>query len=249
MGKSAIKIAKAINYVNAGTVEFLVDQSGNYYFLEMNTRLQVEHLITEMVTGIDIVKEQIRIAAGEKLAYNQRDIKIRGHAINCRINAEDPYNNFAPSPGTVTDLRLPGGPGVRVDTHLYVGYTISVFYDPLIAKLAAWGLDRQEAIRRMRNALEEFVIEGVKTTIPLHKRIMEDEDFLKGDIHINFVDERIGKLLPEKALTEEEIAALTVVLANQTSEAKVKALTIKREKEKASLWKAASRIRGLRRAF
>jgi len=249
MGKSAIKIAKTINYVNAGTVEFLVDQSGNYYFLEMNTRLQVEHLITEMVTGIDIVKEQIRIAAGEKLAYNQRDIKIRGHAINCRINAEDPYNNFAPSPGTVTDLRLPGGPGVRVDTHLYVGYTISVFYDPLIAKLAAWGLDRQEAIRRMRNALEEFVIEGVKTTIPLHKRIMEDEDFLKGDIHINFVDERIGKLLPEKALTEEEIAALTVVLANQTSEAKVKALIIKREKEKASLWKAASRIRGLMRTY
>jgi acetyl/propionyl-CoA carboxylase alpha subunit len=144
---------------------------------------------------------------------------------------------------------LPGGPGVRVDTHLYVGYTISVFYDPLIAKLAAWGLDRQEAIRRMRNALEEFVIEGVKTTIPLHKRIMEDEDFLKGDIHINFVDERIGKLLPEKALTEEEIAALTVVLANQTSEAKVKALTIKREKEKASLWKAASRIRGLMRTY
>ena len=146
-------------------------------------------------------------------------------------------------------MRLPGGPGVRVDTHLYVGYTISVFYDPLIAKLAVWGLNRQEAIRRMRNALEEFVIDGVKTTIPFHKRIMEDEDFLRGDIHINFVDERIGKLLPEKALTEEEIAALTAVLANQTSEAKVKALTLKRERKGVSLWKAAGRIRGLRRAF
>ena len=144
---------------------------------------------------------------------------------------------------------MPGGPGVRVDTHLYTGYTISVFYDPLIAKLATWGLSRQEAVKRMRNALEEFKIEGVKTTIPFHKRIMEDEDFLKGDIHINFVDERIGKLLPEKALTEEEVAALTVVLANQIAEAKVKALIPRREQKGVSLWKAAGRIRGLRRTF
>ncbi|MEM2947019.1 MAG: acetyl-CoA carboxylase biotin carboxylase subunit [Candidatus Bathyarchaeia archaeon] len=249
MGASAIKVAKAINYVNAGTVEFLVNQNGSYYFLEMNTRLQVEHLITEMVTGIDIVKEQIRIAAGEKLAYTQRDVKIRGHAINCRINAEDPYENFAPSPGTVTNLRLPGGPGVRVDTHLYAGYTVSVFYDPLIAKLAVWSLSRLEAIRRMRNALEEFVIEGVKTTIPLHKRIMEDEDFLMGDVHINFVDERIDKLLPKKALTEEEIAALAAVLANQKVEAKVKALAPRRQQKGVSLWKLAGRVRGLRRTF
>ncbi len=249
MGKSAIKIAKAINYVNAGTVEFLVDQSGNYYFLEMNTRLQVEHLITEMVAGIDIVKEQIKIASGEKLAYTQRNVKIRGHAINCRINAEDPYNNFAPSPGTVTDLRFPCGPGVRVDTHLYAGYIISVFYDPLIAKLAVWGLNRQEAIRRMRNALDEFIIEGIRTTIPFHKRIMEDEDFLRGDTHVNFVDERMEKLLPKKALTEEEIAALAAVLANQTSEVKVKALIPRRERGGVSLWKVAGRSRGLRRAF
>jgi acetyl-CoA carboxylase biotin carboxylase subunit len=247
MGKSAVKIAKSINYVNAGTVEFLVDPNGNYYFLEMNTRLQVEHLITEMVTGIDIVKEQIQIAAGEKLDYTQRDVKIRGHAINCRINAEDPYNNFAPSPGTVTFLRLPGGPGVRVDTHLYAGYTISVFYDPLIAKLAVWGLTRQEAIKRMRNALEEFVVEGVKTTIPLHKRILDDEDFLKGDFHVNFVDEKIGSLVPEKALTDEEVAALTAVLADQIGEAKVKALTLKREPKRVSLWKFAGRVGGLRR--
>jgi acetyl-CoA carboxylase biotin carboxylase subunit len=249
MGESAIKIAKAVGYVNAGTVEFLVDQNRNYYFLEMNTRLQVEHLITEMVTGIDIVKEQIKIAAGERLAYKQRDVKIRGHAINCRINAEDPYNNFAPSPGTVTNLRLPGGPGVRIDTHLYTGYTIPVFYDPLIAKLSTWGLSRLEAIRRMRNALEEFSIEGVKTTISFHKRIMEDKDFLKGDIHVNFVDERIGKLLPEKALTEEEIAALTVALANQKVEAKVKALIPRHKHKGVSLWKVASRIKGLRRTL
>jgi acetyl/propionyl-CoA carboxylase alpha subunit len=249
MGESAIKIAKAVGYVNAGTVEFLVDQNRNYYFLEMNTRLQVEHLITEMVTGIGIVKEQIKIAAGERLAYKQRDVKIRGHAINCRINAEDPYNNFAPSPGTVTNLRLPGGPGVRIDTHLYTGYTIPVFYDPLIAKLSTWGLSRLEAIRRMRNALEEFSIEGVKTTISFHKRIMEDKDFLKGDIHVNFVDERIGKLLPEKALTEEEIAALTVALANQKVEAKVKALIPRHKHKGVSLWKVASRIKGLRRTL
>lgn len=249
MGSSAVKIAKAIKYVNAGTVEFLVDQHGNYYFLEMNTRLQVEHLITEMVTGIDIVKEQIKIAAGEELAYKQRDVKIHGHAINCRINAEDPYENFTPSPGTVTNLRLPGGPGVRIDTHLYVGYTVSVFYDSLVAKLAVWGLNRSEAIKRMRNALDEFVIEGVKTTIPFHKRIMEDEDFLKGDIHINFVDEKIEKLLPKKALTEEEIAALTAVLANQAGEAKIKALIPRREQRGVSLWKLAGRGMGLRRTL
>jgi acetyl-CoA carboxylase biotin carboxylase subunit len=249
MGEAAIKIAKSINYVNAGTVEFLVDQNSNYYFLEMNTRLQVEHLITEMVTGIDIVKEQIKIAAGKKLAYRQRDIKIRGHALNCRINAEDPYNNFAPSPGTVTNLHLPGGPGVRVDTHLYNGYTISVFYDPLIAKLAVWGSNRQEAIKRMRNALQEFTIEGLKTTIPFHEKIMEDEDFWKGEIHINFVDERMRKLLPEKTLTDEETAALIAVLTNQTVGEKVKALISKREKRAISLWKMAGRERRLRRTF
>ncbi|MEM1536729.1 MAG: acetyl-CoA carboxylase biotin carboxylase subunit [Candidatus Bathyarchaeia archaeon] len=241
MGAAAVKIAEAIGYVNAGTVEFLVDQNMNYYFLEMNTRLQVEHLITEMVTGIDIVKEQIRIAAGEELAYKQMEIEARGHAINCRINAEDPYNNFAPSPGTITHLHLPGGPGVRVDTHIYVGYTVPVFYDPLIAKLAVWGSSRLEAIRRMRGALEEFVIEGIKTTIPLHKAIMEDEDFLRGQIHINFVDERIERLLPpQKTLTDEEAAALAVVLFNRT-QARAKALTLKKEGKDVSPWKMAGR--------
>jgi len=249
MGNAAIKIAKAASYVNAGTVEFLLDQNRNYYFLEMNTRLQVEHLITEMVTGVDIVKEQIKIASGEELAYRQRDIKIHGHAINCRINAEDPHNNFAPSPGTISDLHLPGGPGVRVDTHIYVGYTVSVFYDSLIAKLAVWGSNRLEAIKRMRNALEEFTIRGVETTIPLHMAIMEDEDYLKGEIHINFVDERLEKLLPMKTLTDEETAALIVVLLNQTGQTRVKALIPKRRHGAISLWKTAGKVWRLRRTF
>ncbi len=247
IGKAAVKIAKAVNYVNAGTVEFLVDQKRNYHFLEMNTRLQVEHLITEMVTGVDIVKAQIKIAAGQKLEYGQTDVKMRGHAINCRINAEDPYNNFMPSPGTVTRLHLPGGPGVRVDTHLYYGYGISVFYDPLIVKLAVWGSSREESIRRMRNALKEFVIEGVKTTIPFHRKILEDEDFLRGDIHVNFVDERIGELLPEQALGDEETAAIVAVLADQVERRGFRAVVPRREPRAVSLWKLAGRARRLGR--
>jgi len=243
MGEAALKIAKTINYINAGTIEFLVDRKKNYYFLEFNTRLQVEHLITEMVTGVDIVKSQIKIAAGEKLEYSQNKIVQRGHAINCRINAEDPFNNFMPSPGTVINFHTPGGPGIRVDTHLYSGYTISVFYDPLIVKLAAWGVNRAEAIQRMKNALNEFVIDGVKTTIPFHKKIMEDENFLKGDIHVNFVDERIAKLLPEHLLKEEEAVAIIAVLTRQIGKSGVQAVIPKRKSNFVSMWKLASRIK------
>ncbi|NWG10960.1 acetyl-CoA carboxylase biotin carboxylase subunit [Candidatus Bathyarchaeota archaeon] len=243
MGKAAVKIAEAVNYVGAGTVEFLVDQSRRYYFLEMNTRLQVEHLITEMVTGIDIVKAQIRIAADEKIEYNQRGIIRRGHAINCRINAEDPYNDFIPSPGTVTSLHLPGGPGVRVDTHIYAGYSISVFYDPLIMKLAVWGSNRDECVQRMRNALNEFVIEGVKTTVPFHKKIMENECFLKGDIHINFIEEVMGEVLPRQTLETEEIAALAAVLVGQMERGEVHAVIPRRESEAVSKWKLVERMR------
>lgn len=249
MGKAAIKIAKAVDYVNAGTVEFLIDQSGNYNFLEMNTRLQVEHLVTEMVTGIDLVKAQIKIATGQKLEYKQSDVKMRGHAMNCRINAEDAYNNFMPSPGTVTKFHPPGGPGVRVDTHLYDGYSVSVFYDPLIVKLAVWSSSREESIQRMKNALNEFVIDGVKTTIPFHKKIMEDEHFLKGDIHINFVDEKINELLPEQVLGEEEVAAIVAVLADQIERRGVQAVVPKREPKVVSLWKIAGRVRRLGRTF
>ncbi|MEM2104967.1 MAG: acetyl-CoA carboxylase biotin carboxylase subunit [Candidatus Bathyarchaeia archaeon] len=249
MGAAAVKIARAVGYVNAGTVEFLVDQEGHYYFLEMNTRLQVEHLITEMVTGLDIVKAQIRIAAGQKLEYKQNDIVQRGHAINCRINAEDPHNNFMPSPGVVSKLQLPEGHGVRVDTHLYVGYPISVFYDPLIAKLAVWGENRSEAIQRMKNALNEFVIVGVKTTIPFHKKIMEDEQFLKGDIHINFVDEKIERLMPKQALEEEEAAAIIAVLADYVERSETRAVIPKREPRAVSSWRLAGRTRRVSRAL
>ncbi|UCE28480.1 MAG: acetyl-CoA carboxylase biotin carboxylase subunit [Candidatus Bathyarchaeota archaeon] len=247
MGKAAIRMAKAANYVNAGTVEFLVDKNRNYQFLEMNTRLQVEHSITEMVTGIDIVKTQIRIAAGQKLEHVQRAVIMRGQGINCRINAEDPYNDFMPCPGTVTKFHTPHGPGVRIDTHLYSGYPISVFYDPLIVKLAVWGSNREESIQRMKNALDEFVIDGVMTTIPFHKKIMKDENFLKGDIHVNFIEERIGKLLPEQALEEEEVAAIVAVLADHKERKGARAVIPRRETKTVSLWKLAGRARKLRK--
>jgi acetyl-CoA carboxylase biotin carboxylase subunit len=213
MGETAIKAAKAANCTSVFTVEFLVDRKGDFYFLETNTRLQVEHLITEMVTGVDIVKEQIKIAAGEELQYKQEDIKLRGHAINCRINAEDPYNDFIPCPGTVTRYLPPGGPGVRVDSALYSGYTIPVFYDSLIAKVAAWGATREEAISRIRNALNEYIIEGIKTTIPFQLRILNDEHFRRGEIHTGLVDEKIGGITIEEEHEGEEVAALSAVLA------------------------------------
>lgn len=187
--EAAVAGAKAINYKNAGTMEFLLDQDGNFYFMEMNTRIQVEHAVTEMVVGLDIVKMQLRIASGERLAISQNDVHISGHAIECRINAEDPDNNFTPSPGKITNFHIPGGLGIRVDTHAYSGYTIPPYYDSMIAKLIAYGNTRDEAIARMRRALDEFIVKGVKTTIPLHKRIMDDERFRRGEIDTSFLDE------------------------------------------------------------
>jgi acetyl-CoA carboxylase biotin carboxylase subunit len=213
MGEMAIKAAKAANCTSVFTVEFLVDRKGNFYFLETNTRLQVEHLITEMVTGVDIVKEQIRMAAGEELQYKQEDITIHGHAINCRINSEDPFNDFMPCPGTIKRYLPPGGPGVRVDSALYSGYTIPVFYDSLISKVAVWGATREEAISRLQNALTEYQIEGIKTTIPFQLKILNDEQFRKGEIHTGFVDEKIGSLAAEAEHEGEEVAALSAVLA------------------------------------
>jgi len=241
MGETAIRTAKAVNYTNAGTVEFLVDRAGNFYFLEMNTRLQVEHLITEMVTGIDIVKQQIRIAAGEKLSYKQDEISMRGHAINCRINSEDPYKDFAPCPGTVTSYRPPGGPGVRVDSALYAGHGIPIFYDSLIAKLAVWGANRDDAILRMKNALEEYQIEGIETTIPLHKKILDNEYFRRGEVNTNFVQERIGSLLTEE-LEDGEIAALLAALAvSQNRGQEALSVIPRRGTEIISAWKWARR--------
>lgn len=188
MGKYAVAAAQAVNYEGAGTIEFLVDDDLNYYFLEMNTRLQVEHPITEMVTGADLVKEQILIASGEKLSYKQEDIRQNGHAIECRIYAEDPENNFMPSPGLVHKIAEPQGIGVRNDGYVYAGYEIPLFYDPLISKLVAWGQNRPEAIVRMKRALEEYVISGIRTSIQFLHRIMETPDFVNGKYNTHFIE-------------------------------------------------------------
>ena len=191
MGRAAKKAAEAVGYRNIGTVEFLLTKKNDFYFMEMNTRVQVEHPVTEMVTGIDLVKEQIRLASGEKLNYDSKNIKINGHVIECRINAEDPERDFIPSSGKVLEFILPGGPGVRVDTHVYSGYTIPTFYDSLIAKLLAKGDKREEAIVRMKRALDEFIISGIKTTVPFHRRVMSDEFFQQGKIYTDFAQKRI----------------------------------------------------------
>ncbi|MDR7555622.1 MAG: acetyl-CoA carboxylase biotin carboxylase subunit [Armatimonadota bacterium] len=191
LARAAVRAAQAIGYVNAGTVEFLVDEHENIYFMEMNTRIQVEHPVTEMVTGLDLVKEQIRIAAGERLALAQRDVEIRGWAIECRINAEDPRHDFRPSPGPLTQFIPPGGPGIRVDTHCFPGYVVPPYYDSLLAKVIAWGRDRDEAIARMRRALLEFEIGGVRTTIPFHLAVLDNAFFRRGEVYTNFVQRRI----------------------------------------------------------
>ncbi len=187
MGEMAIAIAKSVRYRNAGTIEFLMDENRKFYFMEMNTRIQVEHPVTEMITGLDLVKEQIRVAAGETLSFSQKDIAIKGHSIECRINAEDP-EKFTPSPGTITAFNPPGGMGVRVETAAYTQYVIPPYYDSMIAKLIVHAPSRDEAIMRMMRALDEFIIEGVKTTIPMHKRILADPDFQKGDISTKFME-------------------------------------------------------------
>ena len=196
MGAAAVRAAKAINYEGAGTCEFLLDHDGKWYFMEMNTRVQVEHCVTEMISQVDIVREQILVASGEKLSYTQNDVKLRGHAIECRINAEDSENGFMPSPGTIDAYLAPGGFGVRVDSHCYAGYKIPPYYDSMIGKLICWGENRNEARRRMYQALKEYVILGVKTTIPFHQQIVEDEVFISGKFNTGFIEDyykRIGK--------------------------------------------------------
>ncbi|MEH7177902.1 acetyl-CoA carboxylase biotin carboxylase subunit [Neobacillus vireti] len=188
MGEAAVAAAKAVNYHGAGTVEFLLDKHGQYYFMEMNTRIQVEHPVTEMVTGFDLIKEQISVAAGNPLSFEQRDVQINGWSIECRINAENPAKNFMPSPGKVEVYLPPGGYGVRVDSAVYPGYQISPFYDSMVAKIIVWGKDRDEAIQRMKRALEEFVISGIKTTIPFHLQLLEHEAFVKGDFNTKFLE-------------------------------------------------------------
>jgi len=188
MGEAAVKAARAVNYKTVGTVEFLLDGNGDFYFMEMNTRIQVEHPVTEMVTGIDLVKEQIKLANGEKLEIKQEDVQISGAAIECRINAEDAENNFMPSPGKIEQLNLPGGYGIRIDTHIYPGYTISPFYDSMVAKIIAYGKDRTDAINKMTRALEEFYISPIKTTADLHLAILNHPLFLEGNVTTHFLE-------------------------------------------------------------
>ncbi len=195
MGEAAVKAAQAVNYSSAGTVEFILCEDGNYYFMEMNTRIQVEHTITEQLTGIDLIKTQIKLAAGQKLKLKQKDVKFSGHVIECRINAEDPFHNFTPSPGVVDTFIQPGGFGVRVDTHVYSGYTIPPYYDSMIAKLIVFADDRKEAIARCLRALDEFYIDGVKTTIPLLKFILGRSDFKSGKYDTGYVDKIFDNFL------------------------------------------------------
>lgn len=243
MGNVAVKAAQAVDYANAGTIEFLLDKDNNFYFLEMNTRLQVEHPVTEMVTGIDIVKEQIRVARGRVLSYAQSDVRFNGHAIECRINAEDPYNNFLPSTGRITHSIQPTGPGVRIDTGVYPGFEITPFYDPMIAKLIVWGETRAQAILRMRRALEEFRVVGVRTNIPFHQTLMDSHRFMGGQYDTRFVEERFSMEATasgENRANDTEIAAiLATLVAHQETEHS--ANIVNRNERDASNWKWVGR--------
>nr|WP_302890131.1 acetyl-CoA carboxylase biotin carboxylase subunit [uncultured Blautia sp.] len=193
MGEAAVKAAKACGYANAGTIEFLLDSDGSFYFMEMNTRIQVEHPVTEWVTGVDLVKEQIRIASGQPLSYRQKDIHITGHAIECRINAENPEKGFRPSPGTITDMYFPGGKGIRIDSAVYSGYTVQPYYDSMIAKLIVWAKNRDEAIRKMQSALGEIIIEGIDTNVDYQYEILNHPDFLTGNTDVEFIERMEGR--------------------------------------------------------
>ena len=241
MGEVAVKAAKAVDYVNAGTIEFLVDKDKNFYFLEMNTRLQVEHPVTEMVTGVDIVSEQIRITRGRQLSYKQEDIRFNGHAIECRINAEAPYNDFLPSTGRITHSILPTGPGIRVDTGVYPGFEITPYYDPMIAKLIVWGETRAQAILRMRRALEEYRIVGVRTNIPFHQTLMDSHRFMGGQYDTRFVEERFSMEEAEGGKQSyDEAAAIFATLVAHT-ETQRAAQIVRRGERDTSNWKWVGR--------
>jgi acetyl-CoA carboxylase biotin carboxylase subunit len=211
MGEVAVRVAQAAAYTNAGTVEFLVDQNKSFYFLEMNTRLQVEHPITELITGLDLVHLQIRIAAGEKLPFQQEDVRIRGHAIECRIYAEDPDNNYFPSPGKITLLLAPSGPGIRRDSGMYEGWNVPIDYDPLLAKLIGYGTDRDQAIARLTRALSEYFVGGIKTNISLFRRILRDENFRSAKLDTGFLDRMLQQ--PEDKKIDSAAAEVAAIAA------------------------------------
>lgn len=243
-----VRAAKAVNYESAGTVEFLLDPSGEFYFLEMNTRIQVEHAITERTTGIDLVKAQIRIATGEPLWLKQEDVVLRGTAIECRIYAEDPFNNFMPSPGLITVFRAPGGVGVRLDSGVYAGFKVPMEYDPMVAKLIAHGGTRKEAIERITRALREFTIKGIKSSIPFHLRVMKSPRFLKGDYDTTFIEQEfLSRGFTEERLHEDIALLAAGVAAFRRDQAKAIELTSMRNGGEDSPWKLAGRQAGLRR--
>ena len=244
MGEAAIKAVQASSYTNAGTVEFMVDKDKKFYFLEMNTRLQVEHPVTELITGIDIVKEQFKIASGEHMAMVQEDIVMHGAAMECRISAEDPEYNFAPSTGIIDRYISPGGIGIRVDEGVYEGFKVPVYYDPLIAKLLVWAPNRQDAIARMKRALQEYTIHGIKTTIPFHLLVMDNQHFTDGDYDTTFIDKVIGKIVYPKK--HHNIAAIAAVLATAMNEAQTSVVSEKR-RTIANPWKIAGRQAIMRR--
>lgn len=256
MGAAAVAIARAANYHSVGTVEFLVDAERNFYFLEMNTRLQVEHPVTEMVTGVDLVREQIRIAAGEKLSIKQEDVRWNGVAVECRVYAEDPANNFLPSPGKITKLRTPSGPGVRDDSGVYEGWEVPLYYDPMISKLVTWGATRDEAIARMKRALGEYHVGGIRTTIPFFLAVLNDEEFRRGEIDTGFIARFLerqkaaqnlaavaSKDSSESELTPEQLAATFVAALNYSRQVQKRQLNNSvSTNEQVSKWKLAGRM-------
>jgi len=250
MGAVAVQAAQSAGYTNAGTVEFLVDAHRNFYFLEMNTRLQVEHPVTELVTGLDLVHLQLRVAAGEPLPFRQEDIRLRGHALECRIYAEDPENNFFPSPGRISQLMRPSGPGIREDSGVYEGWTVPLDYDPMLSKLIAYGADRSAAIARMRRALDEYFIAGIKTNLPLFRRILDHPDFVSARLDTGFLDRMLAEQTqgPGTADGLEEIAAVGAALFAATATPKSNGQNGSAQNKPGTLpaWKRAARTEGLR---
>jgi acetyl-CoA carboxylase biotin carboxylase subunit len=248
MGEIAVRAAHAAKYHNAGTIEFLVDKNKNFYFLEMNTRLQVEHPVTEFVTGLDLVQLQIHIAAGEPLPFTQDEVKMRGHAIECRVYAEDPDNNFFPSPGRITRLISPSGPGIRRDSGMYEGWTVPLEYDPLLAKLIGYAQTRDEAIARLQRALVEYFVGGIKTNISLFRRILRDPEFQAGNIDTGFLDRLLKQpqVVPGREAEEIQIAAIAAAMFAQTDPKAGQTADSNGNGQAASSWRRSARVEALR---
>jgi acetyl-CoA carboxylase biotin carboxylase subunit len=248
MGKAALDVVRAAEYTNAGTVEFLVDRNRQFYFLEMNTRLQVEHAVTEMVTGIDLVKEQIRVADGEKLGFSQDDVVMNGSALECRIYAEDPGNNFFPSPGTIRLLQTPSGPGIRDDSGVYEGWTVPIDYDPLISKLVAWGPTRRDAMDRMQRALREYRVEGIQTNLTFFMEVLNDSDFRNGQFDTGFIEKWMKNRIasPPPSQVELDLAVFGAILAAIEKGKSPAELAETGVNESPSLWKTVGRRQSLR---